>query len=249
MSIKENDSELLTLEKQYEELDDEFGSVGDEIEELQSKQSDIECSMEEIETRISIIRKKMLETEVEILNFETGDKFTNDFMKASYFTARSNPSRISLQIVSIKENEIWALDGYRAIIITNNEIPENLKNTNIHWDIRENFEDNIFDEKMSFIDIRNVIPKKDEAKYVIANITSENFDETFKSVLTGTKNYNIVKLYYKDFLIGARKEYLNDALMVLKGKKFTVYFFTSVSPILIECDNMEIMILPVRLCD
>ncbi|MBW9154264.1 hypothetical protein [Clostridium estertheticum] len=247
MDIIEKDLELIKLEAKYGKLDESIGDIENEIESLEDEKSTIEYEMDEIEEKITRIKEKMLEVKIESLNFKTDDKFTNDFMKASYFTARGDSSRPALQAVNIKENELWALDGYRAIIITNNDIPKELQNTNINWDIREDFKENIINEKLALIDIKNIIPKKEEAKYIIPGVTPENFNNIFKTVEGKREKLATIKLYYEDFVIAAKGEFLNDALMVLKGKTFTIHFFSSVTPILITCENIEMIILPIRI--
>jgi len=248
MSIKSLDSNILALEKKYEKLDSRLQYVVGEIEDLESEQSDIEYEMGEIEIEIENNKKIMLGARIETLNIETDDVFTNDFMKASYFTAKYNETRPALQTVHIIDNELWALDGYRAIIITNNDIPVELRNSFIKWDVREKFENNTLHEEMNFIDIRTVMPKKEKAKYVIENVTSENFNETF--MVEDIKNASIpgaATMKYEDFLYGINREFLNDALTVLKNQTFTVYFEGEVLPILFKSENIEILLLPIRI--
>lgn len=246
MSIKNLDSDILELEKKYENLGYKLENILGEIEDLESEQNDIEYDMGEIEKQITVAKKEML-AGIETFNIETDDVFTNDFMKASYFTARYDEGRPILQTVCIKENELWGLDGYRAIIITNNQIPKDLQNSYINWNIRENFEENILDENMKFVDLRSIMPKKENAKYVIQGLTNENFNRVFKIEEMPCDIDDAGRLYYKDFICGINREFLNDALMALKGKVFTMYIETKVSPILIEAENMEILLLPIRI--
>lgn len=242
------DMKIIELEKEYKDLDEELEGIEGEIEDLDFKKDCIERDMDIIENQISEIKKNMQNSAFEGLINESDDKFTMDFIKASYFTNRGDSSRPILSTVFVTDSELIALDGYRGIVIKNNQIPLGLHNKKIDWNVREDFENNISKVQGEFIDIKNVIPKKEDAKYIITDVDSDNFYELLNSVpYEKETSREIIKLGYQDFKIACSKELMDDALMVLRGEKFTVYFYSNVSPILLENENMQIIILPTRL--
>ena len=242
---KELDHELIELQNEYKELDIRYGEIEAEIEELENDRDRVESQMNDIEKQIDHIKKEMMCVKIDALDIETDNKFTLDFIKASYFTARYNDARPVFQTVNITENELQACNGYKAIRIKNNEIPMELQNTKILWDVREKFEENINKVEGDFIKLSNIFPDPKDMKYKIEGINSEMFYEFFSAKEYGTNG--TFKLFYEDFMIAFNKELLNDALIALKGTTFTVSFMTSVSPVILESGDIQVLVLPVRL--
>lgn len=250
MIDKNLDSEIIKLEQRHRELEDRQEWIALEIDDLESEQNDIEYEMERIETSIAEIKKKMLMQKIEELNNESDDKFTMDFIKASFFTNRWGYERPILSVINVTDCELQALDGFRAIIIKNNDIPLELQNKRFNWKTRENFIENVSNVKDEFINIKKIIPSKEEATHVIHRMTTEYFKKFLKCKLYEKEpSRNLVQLSYKDFKITFNEDYINDALMVLKGSVFSVYFYSNVSPMYLETENMQIVVLPVRLCE
>lgn len=248
MIDKKFDAKLIELEKEYEELGWRLERIEGEIEDLDAEKEGIEDDMDTIESQISNIKKRMQDSVFEGLINQSDDKFTMDFIKASYFTGRGNSSRPLLNLVNITDTELQAVDGYKGITIKNMEIPAELQNKRFEWSIRENFEDNVSKIEGNFIDLKSIIPKKEDAKYTVTDINSDNFYESLNSMpYEKETSREIIKLSYQDFKIACSKELMDDALMVLRGEKFTVYFYSNVSPILLESENMQIIVLPTRL--
>jgi DNA polymerase III sliding clamp (beta) subunit (PCNA family) len=205
--------------------------------------------MDRIETEMTDIKKKMQTEKVKSLDIETTDSFTLDFIKASYFTAQDYDERPMLQHVNITENEIQAIDGYRKITIENDEIPEELKNTKIMWDVRENFKDHISKIEGKYPDTSSVEPKKEDIKYTLENVTSENFYDHFTIKNLKESRQHTVVLTYKGFIIAFNKEFLDMALTTLKEEIFTVYFTNNVTPVILESERIKVLVLPKRLLD
>lgn len=258
MIDKISDATLIEFEQKYQELHkrnseiiseisgivSEIEDLQNEIEALESEQSDIEDSMEKIKERIAQIKNNRLTKNIWDLNIETDDAFIQDFIKASYFTEKTN-ERPVLNTVNITDYEMQAADGYRGIIIKNNDIPKELQSHKFNWDIRENFKNNISDkDEEKFIDLQSIMPKENDARYAAFNINPENFYETFKITKYDEK---VVLLHYKGLEIACRKEYIDDSLFVLMGETFSVYFYNDKSPIFLKTDRLQIMLLPIRI--
>lgn len=237
-------------QERYKELDYEYGECDEEIENLQDKKEIISNEMDNLEDNIGRLSKLLTNTIMQerLRSVTDIEDFKSDFVKTSIFCDKKF-KRPLLEHVNITENELQAVDGYRAIVITNNNIPEELKNTKIHWTISENFKENISDIKLEFLDIERIIPKKENAKYKIENISIDNFNSIFKVEKEEHSTFitDLVKLSYKDLKIAFQEQYLKEAFMVLGDTTFDIYFFNSVKPILIENKRIKIVLLPVRI--
>lgn len=243
-TLAELDSEFLNLKEQYTDYGIEYDELLDKIEELEDKKHSIEGKMDNIENKIAQIKKKMHESKIKSVDIQTTDPFTLDFIKASYFTTQDDDRREALQYVVIKENQICAVDGYKAITILNDNIPDELKNTYIMWDVRKDFKDNIRTDNIDYPDISSIYPKEENIQHILTDVTVDNFYNKF--IVKKLKETTIV-LNYKDFNIGFNPEYLDTALIAMEDENFTVSFVNPVSPMLLESERIKVLVLPKRL--
>ena len=244
MNTKQITTLINELRSKYKILEYEYNCCYKEIEKIENKKEFISDEMENIESNIKKLNNSLLNSLIQ--NCSDNEDFLSDFIKASLFCNKKELNQPLLEHVNITENEFQATDGYKLIIIRNNNIPEELKNTKIHWSISENFKENIGNIKLEFLDIEKILPKKENAKYKIENIHTNNFNTIFAIKRQKYASFDLVFLSYKNFKIAFQKKYLKDVLTILKDTIFNVYMFNSEQPILIESDRMQIILAPVR---
>lgn len=247
---------LVILRGELRETQEKYRSVTNEIEELaydlsnlENEQYRLENREIELENEIQELEKRLMDKEFEeINNALTGNKFRDAFIKCSWFCRRYDDNNAHLSYVRIEDDRLMATDGCRAIVVECDSIPEELKNTFIKWNIRDNFKDNaeIPRDRLSFID--------DAIKKGKGNITFTINEKDFKEKLYYksrndkgyNKEYEILK--FNDEKVAFNKEYLDIALKVFKNLDITVYWpKTMFSPLIIKNNNQKVVLLPVRL--
>lgn len=232
-----------------------------ECSEILNKKTELELKLEDIEDEIFDLEEdkdnvlieiahlgKLFMDKVEKIDKFIGDPFTDDFIRASMFCERIDNNRPFLQTVLIKENALVALNGYMLIEIHNSNIPNDLQNKLIMWDVRKDFNKNISELKVEdYINYDSVIPKEG-FKHIIENVTAESFNSLLK-VEEIDGSYTSCKIVYKDFIIYARKEFLETIFKALGNEIFTVKFIGPVEPIIFQNGHMLVLILPIRMSD
>lgn len=244
MSIKNLDSQILELSRRYDKLYVQYSEIQEKLENLEDEKEDLSNEMDNIENRLKILKEKMLKEKSENLDITTDDKFTLDFIKASYFTSKGEDASLKFQVVNITDTELQAVDGYKAIIINSNDIPDELKNTTIKWDTRTNFKDGIIKLDEPFIDLKSIFRCKEEFTEKIYNLNSEKFYSELKVKEVPEIHVDIMTPKNNTALF--RKEYLDVALISLKGQNFNVYYINENSPLFFESDSIKIIVLPVK---
>lgn len=247
MLLEEYDLKLMKLKKKHDRLDAEYDGITYQIDNLESKQIQIENEILDVENKISALKKQITDVTKEEINKGTGDTFKSNFIKASLFSYK-DPSKNDAYGVKITENKIMAVDGIVGIIIKCDCIPENLKNTRIKWDTRENFADSIIDSGEGFYDLEKLFNGYKEAKkYTIDNMDGDSFYKTLNMKrIEIYKHLDTVELTYEGFEILFNKELLDLALMCMGNKKFTIYLSENKGPIVLENDEVSLVIMPMR---
>jgi hypothetical protein len=245
LNIIDLDKKIIELSQEYKTLDSEYVQVTDEIEDLEYRQESLECRMNDIEEEIKEIKELMLSKMVEQLNIETDDPFLKDFITASYFCDKD--TRPVLCNVNITEDELQACDGYRAIIIKNTNIPINLKNTKIKWDIRESFEENINNTDKEFINLKTAYPDKSTFTFKLEGLTSEDFYQKLNVDEPEEIDTCERVIIHAGEDICVNKEYMDSGLLAFKNEEFTLYASTKIAPIVLENERKSVIILPLRL--
>jgi hypothetical protein len=242
------DTELTRLSQLYQKLGGRYSEVESDMYGLQDELDDIESSMDRIVAQIETVKEKLLQKKMSDINVFTDDKFTNDFIRASYFAAKGE-NRPGFQCINITDSELQASDTHRLIIVKCPCIPDELKNTKIKWDVRDNFKDHIKTD-VEFPNVNAVIPSKEGATlYPGAN--PENFYTLFNpKPLTFSHNNSVecVKINFGGVNIGLNKEYLDTALMCIGGE-FDLYVRGQLEALTLESKDTTVLLLPVRHTD
>lgn len=242
------DTKLTKLNQEYQKLDSRYDEVSSEIDSLQSELNDLEGDMERLEAQIKNVKEKLLTQKISDINVFTDDKFTNDFIRASYFAAKCD-ERIAFQYINITDSELQASDTHRLIVIRCPCIPKELKNTKIKWDIRENFKDHT-ETDIDFPNVEKVIPGNEGAA-LYPGVKPENFYSIFNLkplIEYPNRDIECIKIDFNDVKIGLNKEYLDTALMCLGGE-FDLYVRGKLEPLTFEGRNTTVILLPVRHMD
>lgn len=246
MNIQSLDTELLSLTTKYNNLDQKFSVIESEIEDLENEKDDIEIEMSSLEKRIAELESEILLQEIS--SKISGGNFTNAFIKASCFAQRKEGGNGIFKHVSIGENKLIASDKFRVVILRGINVPEELKNSAIKYDVRENFADNINKEVGKFPDVKEVVRKAREASTITKLLTSKDFYEHF-NIEVKPKTYkhdiDIVKL---NTGIQFNKFNLYTALLCFGDEQFDFYAKGILDPVLFDNENMSVVIAPLR-CD
>lgn len=247
MINKNLDKRIIDLQKKYAILNDEYDSLTEQIEDLENEQEIVGSKMETIEDELKALKNRLINEKTEELNIETDDPFVRDFITASYF-CNKYPERPVLSCVNVTNNELQAVDGYKAIKIKNSNIPEELKGKLIKWEARENFKDYILENPHGeFIELDRVYPKHEDCTFKLENLTTNEFYD--KSNVKFHQNYygGTIMTMQTDVTIGINKEYLEMALLPFKGETFNMYSGSPVEPIVFENEHKSVLILPIRI--
>lgn len=249
MDYLELDKKMISLKEKYEMLDDEYDGITYEIESLEYQQQELEDEMDCINTQMEKVKQQQHTIKIKSINNTfTGDRFTDDFIIASLFCRQGFTGNETLRYVSIKRDRLIACDGHKAIIIKNNDIPKELIDTQIKWDVRGDFKNNIKDEHFEYPDIPNIFDdaRKDNkliAKYVKYDEFCSRFNIEKPSQVDSNET---IRMEYSGVKVALNTFYLDTALEVLKDRTFQVSIKDSISPVLFEDDEISIIVLPVR---
>lgn len=241
------DKRIIELQKQYVKLGDRYDFLTEEIEDLETERENIGSKMELIEDELKTLKDRLINEKTEKLNIETDDPFVKDFIIASYF-CNKYPERPVLSCVNVTNNEIQAVDGYKAIIIKNPNIPEELKGKLIKWEARENFKDYILESPHGkFIELDKVYPKHEDCTFKLENLTTNEFYDKLNVKFRENYYGGTIMTMNTNVTIGINKEYLEMALLPFKDEIFNMYSGSPVEPIIFENEHKSVLVLPIRI--
>lgn len=250
MYKEEIDKRLINLRKQLKDSNNQYYVVISEINDLEYEAQKLEKECEDLEREIEQLERKLINVStLDLDNVFTGDEFRDSFIKASYFCRKySDVANDKLEYVKIVNAKLFAIDGYRGIVINCSKIPQELKNTYIKWDTRENFKENIEKDIIWFYEINEII---DKAK---SNIVCQvNADDFFKQLCVDTRfvgNREVAILEFNNKRVAFNKKYLEELLMVFGKTIITIHYpEIKTSPIIIKNDIQEALLLPIRLSE
>ncbi len=243
------DQQLIELTNYYNKYNIEYASIQEKIENMEAQRDHLEHLINGIETSIYLTKQKIIEIQILETDYSSDDPFEKDFFYASFFANRENDSNRPLyEHINITDNELWASDTRRGIIIKNNNIPSELRNTIIKWDVRDNFASNINKNvDRPYPDLKQVInQEKNAAECRVENITAKDFYRLFKlePVVQGEHRI-IAKISCLGMEIMFNKFYIDIALKCLENMQFTVLIKDRESPIVFDNDAMSIIIMPI----
>lgn len=245
LKINKLRQELEDNEAEYEDIQDEIESLAYQIDCLESDKYKLESIGYDIEDEIKELEKQLASKRFDELDNElTGDKFRDAFIKASYFCSIDEEREI-LNHVKIEEERLIATDGCRGIIVKCDEIPWELKNTFVKWDVRGSFKKNAKSRIWQIFNLSEIM--KDTKSNVVLKLEAEEFLEKlyFETVEV---NGVITILNYRNIKVAFNKKYLDTLIKVFKGIEMTVYYPKNYwSPLIIVGGGQQAILLPIRL--
>lgn len=243
--------ELKDNETEYEDIQDEIESFAYQIDCLESDKYILEKIGANIVTEIKSLEKQLVSKRFdEIDNELTGNKFRDSFIKASYFCAIDEEPEV-LNHVKVEENRLIAMDGCRGIIVKCDEIPRELENTFVKWDVREDFEENAKSRIWQTINLDEVI--KNGKSNAIFKIEADKFIEslypqTIKSSSLLQDEAVILKAYGRyGRKVAFNKRYVDEMLKVFEGNIKVYWPKSSLDPIVVESEGQQALLCPIRL--
>lgn len=230
----ENGERIYSIYSHISELEDEAIAIGDRSEYIVKE-------IEELERQLAEIAFKELDNNL------TGDKFKDSFIKASYFCKQDNLDE-KLAYVEINEDRLIALNGYMGIILKCDEIPRELQNSYIRYDVRDNFQEEAEKRrKYGSIDLEKFIEdtKNDNVHSNIIDINVRDFMNKFFCRIV--KNEFIV-LKYNNLEVAFNEKYLDMVIKLFGQENVKVYYsMYNVNPLILESLEQKVVLFPVRL--
>jgi hypothetical protein len=247
MILEELEKELVSLNKKSENLKLEYVTLNDQIQNLEKEINKLKYKRANIGLELSNINHRILTVEENIYDLTQGDindQFLKDFMKASCFCERGYTT--NLNYVKISNNEMFACDGFKAIRIKSDNIPNKLKNTYIKWDSKRFFAKNIEKEiRYPNINFEQIIKNLMENYIYKIRTDNNDFYKVFNIEYTSSNDANIMIL--NDY-ISLNQKYLEIALNTFdKLENFDVYIVNKLREILLVNNRISIIILPMLL--
>lgn len=246
------DAKLIRMGQEYLKLNDrclviesEIYSLQNEIDELQSELDKLEKDKDYLKNQIEITKKDFFSLKVSSINAFSNDKFTNCFIRSSYFTDKTKTKDETFQYVNITDNTLQASDRHKLIIVKCACIPDDIKNTQIKWYVRDNFKEHAKTE-IEFPNVYNVLPPQ-KSSVLFPGVKPEEFYSIFKPkpIMDFTVLGPFLKFDFDGIKIFFNKEYVDTALVCIGGM-FNLYVRDSLEPITLESDDATILLLPLR---
>ena len=251
LSFQELDAKLIELQKSRAPIEREVERLEVEIEFLEDEKTDSENKLIDIDNQIKSIKKKFYEDKIKRLDVFTDDQFTNDFIRASYFSNRdSEDGSMSFNYVNVADSEIVACTGFMLIKINSDYIPDNLKNTRIKWDTRSDFEQHINHEVKSIPSYKKILGEAEKTHRLVAEkVKASDFWQVVKDVAhTPETMYMCAMVKFKigGLNITFNEEYLKTGLMGMGDEEFAVYAHTDIAPMILQGIRTTVVLLPMR---
>ncbi len=248
MNLLDIDSKINELTKELVPLNQRLEWVEGEIEDLEFEKDDIEADIAEIEGKIKKIKTNLIQTMAVDSDKFTGDQFTDCFILASMFCDREDEQRPVFNHVYFTNTEMMATDTFRAIMISNLEIPETLQNKFVRWDTRSDFNSNAVVLTNSFPNFKKLISDIVQRKPDIFNdIEPSHFYNRFHMEQHSKSDEREIITLKLTEQVAFNKEYLDIALLCFGDKPFSINFKSRLAPMLMYNENIQIVILPIRL--
>lgn len=240
------DQKLIKLTNDRKHLDFRFRQIQGDIDDLEEKKDSVGCEIDDLDRAIEKIKEQIRSS---VLYSFSEDKFTNDFIKASYFALKDDDTREYFRCVYIADEELMATDSYRGIIIKCDVIPEQIKNSLIQWDIRESFKKYKKEIDGKYPDLKGIIQKiRDTHKKVMEDIKATDFYTVVEMQPIPTdEEMELVSIQCAEFKVILNKRYLDEALICFSGESFSIHMKDEKSPILLESGNISVAIVPLRI--
>ncbi|HHV37871.1 MAG TPA: hypothetical protein GXX70_00050 [Tepidimicrobium sp.] len=216
---------------------------------LENEEAGIIKEIKDLKTRLS----NMVVSEVD--DTLTGDEFRDAFIKCSWFCRRQavldDVVPYWYEHIRITNSRLVGSDGYRAISIKCDSIPENLKNTYIRWDVRNNFTENA--NPTSIVGASNYLKTLDKLMQQyndnkILLINESKFKEMFYHESRKQSDKNIIILKLLGVKVAFNQDYLETMLRAFKNMDIEVYCPECWhEPIMIRSQYQSALLLPMRL--
>lgn len=240
------DQQRIELTNKRSHLYSKYRQINSEIRELERERDSISNEIDDLDSAIDKVEEQI---RTSVLYGFSDDKFTNDFIKASYFTLKEDDPRDYFECVHITGDELMATDSYSGIIIKCDVIPEQLKNSFIRWDVRACFKQNKRVINGEYPDLKGVIQKaKDTHKKVMEDIKATDFYTVVEmQPFPNDGEKELVEIQFAEFKAILNKRYLDEALICFSGEFFSIYVKDEKSPILLESNNISVVVVPLRI--
>jgi hypothetical protein len=123
-------------------LQEELEEAQQDVSNIEIEISELECSLDDAIADCDFIKEqiKVLETQIRQAQIsESVQGFEKDFYTAALFCSHLDNRNRALDCVSVLPDRLQSCNGYAAIEILSNDIPDNLKNKLIKLELLNSF--------------------------------------------------------------------------------------------------------------
>ena len=235
-------NEMKILSRTYEIQENKKKELTFNIQEMKALLERAEKDLAQVTTECAYSKGKLDQLTYDL---EVGEKseFLNAFLTASYFTPRGKNDEYS-QYIQIKEDKLMAVDGNKGIIVKCSDVPEELRNKFIKWDVREKFEENAIEKDVDFEDVFDI----DYTDFRFKNSEEYSFHEAYfrdtKEISLSNRQIDVFKNKANTFNKGFERDSVNLSLSVFEGGAFD-YLFSEGDPIIFKNKQTTVVLLEV----
>ncbi|MES0334764.1 MAG: hypothetical protein SFH39_00180 [Candidatus Magnetobacterium sp. LHC-1] len=233
--------ELVQLTKKLDAANDKYNELEAEIEDLEADRDFVGTNIGYLEARIATLKKEMTDSLINaILNRQPENEFQYCFLKAIQFCS-TDENRPLMEYVDVKEEVMYACNGYMAIEIKCGSIPDECKNKAIRWDATDFVNIPDLMDGVILLNVKKVLDDyetMDNERIMKSEIESMiKIDEK-----NSFKEKQVVRL--KE--IAFNKKYLDTAIGVLDDGVVEIVFGDPIQPVIFKMDKIRVLVLPVR---
>lgn len=252
-TIEGNEQKLKILREKLEKANRRYSRAEEELEDAQSEldSAEAECNgyeeaVMQIEDEIKLMKvNKRFITEPEFYG-----SFEWCFYHAAMFCRHYDNRNPGMRCVNVRENCITGCDGYTAIRIICNAIPEGLKSKLYMWDTIDF--DSAIPQEHEYMNIDKVFAESIENSKASKTMTKEQIESlmlgegvVLSKEVSADRTMNVFVLGNEN--MAANKDYIEKAIKCFKpGESIEVMWNNCISPIIFRNEMMDIMILPMR---
>jgi hypothetical protein len=254
VTIEANELRLNILNEKLIKAKVKYAAAEEYLEVAQSDFDEAEEEMMNLEELISGIKKEneFLKLNERYLSVPDSDgSFEWCFYYASLFCNHFNEDRPMLMHVNVLDDKLQGCDGYTAIDIKCNCIPENLKHKLIPWDTMDFLK--IVPNEYKYLNVDEVISEAIQNSSKNQTLSKEQIERIMLGDGVLSSEENDIGLTKNVFLLGtikmaANKDYLERALKCFKsGEQIKLMWDSPISPVIFVNDRINAIVLPIRL--
>lgn len=239
----------IKLQKAQEKLRATQSEYNDLVNEYDSRIDDARSKIDEAESKLEKARKEYEFLSEQFARDKTKkpkNDFEKKFYQATHFCRKEFADTHYLSYVKVEKDRMVACNGFAAIIIKCNEIPENLTNKLVPWDAIGDAID-FQKTKTKHLDLDKIINDAIQNASHSQAFSKSSLLEIIEKIIK-VEDYETAILNFATVKIAINKKYLDYAMDCFEGtESFAINWKDEKSPIVFRNNDVTVLILPIRL--